>query len=87
MSVGKSLKQFKQLPQPSANYLQAGSNNLVLDETSYNIAEMEAEFHKLFPNINPEQLQVYNEVLNSVQNNIGGLYYVYGSGGCGKTFI
>lgn len=76
-SIGKSLKQFKQLPQPPANYLQDGSNNLVLDETSYNLAEMETEYQKLFPNINQEQLQVYNEVLHSVQTNAGGIFFLF----------
>ncbi|KAK1389465.1 hypothetical protein POM88_017643 [Heracleum sosnowskyi] len=86
-SIGKSLMQFKQLPQPPANYLQSGTNNLVIDETSYNLSEMEFEFNKLFPHCNPEQLEVYTEVFNSVQSNAGGVYFVYGSGGCGKTFV
>ncbi|KAK1382970.1 hypothetical protein POM88_020705 [Heracleum sosnowskyi] len=61
-SIGKSLMQFKQLPQPPANYLQSGTNNLVIDETSYNLSEMEFEFNKLFPHCNPEQLEVYTEL-------------------------
>ncbi|KAK1378560.1 hypothetical protein POM88_025304 [Heracleum sosnowskyi] len=63
-SIGKSLMQFKQLPQPPANYLQSGTNNLVIDETSYNLSEMEFEFNKLFPHCNPEQLEVYTEIGN-----------------------
>ncbi|KAK1358278.1 hypothetical protein POM88_051534 [Heracleum sosnowskyi] len=62
-SIGKSLKQFNQLPQPLPCYLQAGTNNLVLEETSYNVTEMEDEFEKLFKNLNAEQLQVYQHVL------------------------
>ncbi|XP_074332194.1 uncharacterized protein LOC141669352 [Apium graveolens] len=86
-SIGKSLKHFKQLPQPPVDYLHTGTNNLVIDETSYNLSEMEEEFNKLFPNCNPEQLQVFNEVVKSVQSKAGGVFFIYGSGGCGKTFL
>ena len=86
-SIGKSLKQYSQLPQPPTTYLQNGSNNLVVDETSYNLMEMETKFNKLFQNCNPEQLQVYNVVLHSVQSNEGGVYFIYESGGCGKTYV
>ncbi|KAK1398458.1 hypothetical protein POM88_008321 [Heracleum sosnowskyi] len=71
-SIGKSLKQFNQLPQPPPCYLQAGTNNLVLEEASYNVTEMEDEFEKLFKNLNAEQLQVYQHVLQSVQTKVGG---------------
>ncbi|XP_074374527.1 uncharacterized protein LOC141714931 [Apium graveolens] len=86
-SIRKSLKYFKQLPQPPVDYLHTGTNNLVIDETSYNLSEMEEEFNKLFPNCNPEQLQVFNDVVKSVQSKVGGVFFVYGSGGCGKTFL
>lgn len=75
------------MPQPPASYLEAGTNNLIEDETSYNITDMEAEFNKLFQNCNSEQRQVYNAVLNSVEKNEGGVFFVYGSGGCGKTYV
>ncbi|KAK1402387.1 hypothetical protein POM88_001992 [Heracleum sosnowskyi] len=71
-SIGKSLKQFNQLPQPPPCYLQAGTNNLVLEETSYNVTEMEEEFEKLFQNLNAEQLQVYHDVFQSVQTKVRG---------------
>ncbi|KAK1352360.1 hypothetical protein POM88_053299 [Heracleum sosnowskyi] len=70
-SIGKSLKQYSQLPLPPMSYMQAGSNNLVIDETSYNMAEMAAEFDKLFQKCNAEQLDVFNAVLRSVDKNEG----------------
>ncbi|XP_017227983.1 uncharacterized protein LOC108203520 [Daucus carota subsp. sativus] len=86
-SIGKSLKNFPQLPQPPENYLKHGTNNLILEETNYNINEMEKENHGLLSTINDEQLNVYNAILESVGKNEGGLYFVHGSGGCGKTFL
>nr|XP_017245284.1 PREDICTED: uncharacterized protein LOC108216935 [Daucus carota subsp. sativus] len=86
-SIGKSLQQFAQLPQPPSSFLHRGADNLIKDETSYDVQEMEEEFNKLFPNLNTEQLEVYNAVYNSVQNGEGRLFFVYGSGGCGKTYV
>ena len=86
-SIGKSLKQLRQLPQPPTAFLQSGADNLIVEETSYNVGEMEQQFSQLYPNLNKEQLQVYNEVFNAVQAGNGGIFFVYGSGGCGKTYI
>ncbi|XP_063949879.1 uncharacterized protein LOC135152724 [Daucus carota subsp. sativus] len=86
-SIGKSLKNFPQLPQPPSSYLNHGSNNLIIEETSYNIAEMKAENEKLLETMNEEQSHVYNAILHSVHNKEGGLFFVYGSGGCGKTYL
>ncbi|XP_074327560.1 uncharacterized protein LOC141665475 [Apium graveolens] len=85
--IGKSLEHFKQLPIPPRSYLQTGSNNLVIDETSYDMSEMAAEFDKRFPKCYLEQLHIYNAVLQSVQENAGGLFFAYGSGGCAATLM
>ncbi|XP_074374046.1 uncharacterized protein LOC141714425 [Apium graveolens] len=66
-SIGKSLKKYDQLPQPPSSYLNNGANNLIIEETSYDIHEMDSEHRKLLRDC--------------------GLFFVYGSGGCGKTFL
>ncbi|KAK1404301.1 hypothetical protein POM88_003906 [Heracleum sosnowskyi] len=86
-SIGKSLKDFTQMPQPPRNYLDCGTNNLVMEETSYDISEMESLHKDLISNCNEEQLKVYNSIMNAVEKNEGGLFFVYGSGGCGKTYL
>lgn len=75
------------MPQPPSSFLQTGSDNLILDETSYDVKQMDEEFQNLFPNCNAEQLQVYNVIINSVERGEGGIIFVYGSGGCGKTYV
>lgn len=86
-SIGKSLKDYRQLPQPPTSYMEVGSNNLVHEETNYNIDEMKDEYKTLLKNCNDDQIKVYNEVMKSVQGNYGGVYFIYGSGGCGKTYL
>ncbi|XP_074328238.1 uncharacterized protein LOC141666143 [Apium graveolens] len=46
-SVGKSLKKFDQLPQPPPSYLNNGTNNLIIEETSYDTGKMDYETAKL----------------------------------------
>ena len=72
---GKSLKQFGQLPQPPAAYLQTGC--LINDETSYGVQVMDDEFGKLFLNCNAEQLEVYNAVMDSVDKGEGGIFCLW----------
>nr|XP_017228441.1 PREDICTED: uncharacterized protein LOC108203784 [Daucus carota subsp. sativus] len=86
-SIGKSLKDFNQLPQPPSSYLDFSGNNLIIEETSYDQSEMGKQYEELIANCNPEQLSVYKSVMESVEKNEGGVFFVYGSGGCGKTYL
>ncbi|KAK1355085.1 hypothetical protein POM88_048341 [Heracleum sosnowskyi] len=81
-SIGKSLTNFPQLPQPPSTYLNHGVNNLIIEETRYNMMEMECEYKKLVDQLNQEQLGVYEKILQSIKTSEGGLFFVYGSGGC-----
>ncbi|KAL8115602.1 hypothetical protein AgCh_022197 [Apium graveolens] len=75
------------MPQLPNTYLDFNDNNLVAEERSYDIAEMEKEHADLISKCNEKQLKVYHSVMDSVTNGKGGLFFVYGSGGCGKTFL
>ena len=75
------------MPQPPTSYLDCSANNLIIEETSYDTTQMEADFKELFSTCNEEQLHVYNSVMESVQKKEGGVFFVYGSGGCGKTYM
>lgn len=64
------------LPQPPLSYLNHGLNNLIIEETSYNKAEIEEQHKSLLAKCNEEQLDVYNKILDSIQSCKGGLYFV-----------
>ncbi|KAK1372390.1 hypothetical protein POM88_028583 [Heracleum sosnowskyi] len=85
--IGRSLKDYQTMPQPPHNYLDCSVNNLIIEETSYDITAMEKEYEGLFSQCNKEQVVVYNSVMDSVDNKKGGVFFVYGSGGCGKTYL
>lgn len=85
--IGKSLKDFPTLPFPPDKYLDLNLNRLLLQERSYDVDEMRIEFQKLESKLNEEQRRVYQSVIDAVNNNLGGLFFVKGSGGCGKTYL
>ncbi|XP_074346709.1 uncharacterized protein LOC141685514 [Apium graveolens] len=37
--------------------------------------------------LNDEQKIVYDSILDNINQKKGGVFFVYGSGGCGKTFL
>ncbi|XP_063949972.1 uncharacterized protein LOC108203291 [Daucus carota subsp. sativus] len=86
-AIGKSLKNYTELPQPPLTYLHHGTNNLIIEETNYNLHEMKVEHDSLLSKCSEEQIHVYNKVLDSVKAKQGDLFFVYGSGGCGKNFL
>nr|XP_017248417.1 PREDICTED: uncharacterized protein LOC108219459 [Daucus carota subsp. sativus] len=80
-AVGKSLSNYPMLPQPPPIYLNTGANNLILDETNYDILAMQNEFDKLIENCNEDQMKVFEEIITAVEKGQGGVFFVYGSGG------
>lgn len=81
------MKDFPQLPQPPAEYLDDGLNNLILNETSYDREAMYSEYNLLYSSCNQEQKEIFEAVMKSVENDEGGISFAYGSGGCGKTYL
>ncbi|XP_074324208.1 uncharacterized protein LOC141661122 [Apium graveolens] len=48
---------------------------------------MEYETAKPLQDCTEEQRKIYDAVIQSIDTNVGGIFFVYGSGGCGKTFL
>ncbi|XP_071718001.1 uncharacterized protein [Rutidosis leptorrhynchoides] len=83
---GKSLADFPELLQPDQSMLTQMDNRLIREELNYNIKEMTTLHNTLFSSLNPEQLEIYLQVVNAVHKQQGGLF-LYGPGGTGKTFL
>lgn len=85
--VGKFLKDFSSMPFPGDIFIQVLQNRLIAKELNYDKVHMLQQHEILQRNLNEDQLNVSNSVLDSVENNRGGLFFVYGSGGCCKMFL
>ncbi|XP_057779966.1 uncharacterized protein LOC130998566 [Salvia miltiorrhiza] len=86
-SLGRSLREFDSMPYPSFDSLKSSYNNLIADELLYDREKLSLEHSKYLSKFTEEQFHVYNSIMTSVTSGVGGVFFVYGYGGTGKTFI
>ncbi|XP_031106220.1 uncharacterized protein LOC116010861 [Ipomoea triloba] len=62
-------------------------NRLLWEELAYDRARENEESQRLKERLTEEQKEIYDAVINDIDSNNGGLFFVYGYGGTGKTFL
>ncbi|XP_035841591.1 ATP-dependent DNA helicase PIF1-like [Helianthus annuus] len=87
ISNGSTLSKFSTMPYPDDDSLRQGTNRLINEELSHDPHELKSEFTILKESLTEEQLNVFNQIVNAVECQSGGLFFVYGYGGTGKTFL
>ncbi|CAN6930494.1 unnamed protein product [Brassica oleracea] len=83
---GFSLDQWEYMPKPAPD-IGGNDNVLILDELSYDREKMKAEHDRDIVKLTEEQRKIYDEIVDAVANEKGGVFFVYGFGGTGKTFL
>ncbi|XP_019186012.1 PREDICTED: uncharacterized protein LOC109180756 [Ipomoea nil] len=83
----KSLSDYPPMPIPDENNDWFFGNRLLFEEMSYDREALMHQHNSLHPKITDEQLLIYNKVMADVETEKGGMYFVYGYGGTGKTFL
>ncbi|XP_071695262.1 uncharacterized protein [Rutidosis leptorrhynchoides] len=84
---GATLKNIPNMPFPDYEFINTSCNMLIQDELNYNIADLEEEHRTLCATMTTEQKVVYDTIIATVDQQAAGLYFVYGYGGTGKTFV
>jgi len=81
------LKDF--LTFPKFNYVPPvhGGNRLVQEELAYDQYSLTTNVDNAKDRLNDDQCNAYETILNVVTNKEGKLFFVYGSGGTGETFV
>jgi len=83
---GTSLTYYKTMPQVHKDP-RFDTNVLILDEKGYD-RESETKKHvESIKKLTSEQKSVYDNIIGAVNENLGGVFFVYGFGGTGKTFL
>uniref|UniRef100_A0A0D3CXA3 ATP-dependent DNA helicase n=1 Tax=Brassica oleracea var. oleracea TaxID=109376 RepID=A0A0D3CXA3_BRAOL len=83
---GTSLSRFESMPElPRKN--SNDSNVLVLDERSYCRASLLETLDRDISKMTCEQRNIYDQILSAVDKRDGGMFFVSGFGGTGKTFL
>lgn len=86
-SSGKSLANFRPMPEPIFNWDLCTGNALITEQLDYNREEESNMAAVMVPQLNPEQRASYDTVLSAVLSNSGGTFFLSGPGGTGKTFV
>jgi len=81
------LKDFPMLPK--SNYVPSvhGGNQLVQEKLAYDQHSLTTNADNAEDTLNDDQRSAYETILNAMTNKEGKLFFVYGSGGTGKTFV
>ncbi|XP_022024110.1 uncharacterized protein LOC110924409 [Helianthus annuus] len=87
VSNGSSLRGFNTMPFPDDDSSRDVTNRLINEELSHDVDEVQTEFNKLHQCLTDEQRAVFDEIMAAVASRKGGLFFVYGYGGTGKTFL
>ncbi|KAL5130922.1 Replication protein A DNA-binding subunit C [Glycine soja] len=78
----KSLRDYPTMPYlEGGNHASCLENSLILSELNYNNDEARSEFENLFLSMTNEQKQIYHKIMEAVNNNKGGMFFLYGYGG------
>ncbi|XP_019161444.1 PREDICTED: uncharacterized protein LOC109158079 [Ipomoea nil] len=85
--MGRSLMDFPEMPIANFETYNVISNRLIQEELAYDCVAQEKENKVLVSQLTDEQKVIYDEVLTDIESKAGGLFFVYGYGGTGKTFL
>ena len=85
--AGKSLSDFN-LPNPSIEFTDLqGMSRIIAEEKSYDIQQLRLSWQQGYDQVNVQQKQFIDSVTSTIRSNAGGLFFIDGPGGTGKTFV
>ena len=85
--AGKSLQDYK-LPLPSVTLDELnGIPGMIAQELTYDRALLAQRWDKCYARANREQGLTLDIIVHAINSNIGGLFFIDGLGGTGKTFV
>ncbi|XP_072077909.1 uncharacterized protein [Arachis hypogaea] len=83
----RSLRDYQSMPYPVMSDVRLFQNKLIEEELAYDTNELTHINLYMEKKMTHEQMLVFDEILNVIITDSGDFYFVYGHGGCGKTFI
>ena len=60
---------------------------MIYDELNYDRETLASEHAELMAKMTDEQKKTYDTIIEAVSKDMGGLFFIYGYGGTGMTFI
>ncbi|XP_022003820.2 uncharacterized protein LOC110901291 [Helianthus annuus] len=82
-----SLRNYTTMPYPDDESISSANNRLINEELSYDQSTLENELNTMLIALTDEQRHVFDDIMEAVRRNKGGVFFLYGYGGTGKTFL
>ncbi|XP_076908821.1 uncharacterized protein LOC143565856 [Bidens hawaiensis] len=82
-----SLKRFSTVPFPDHDCISSANNLLLSEELAYDKVILGKEFCQLLSSLTDEQRHIYEEIMTAVDKKKGGVFFIHGFGGTGKTYL
>jgi hypothetical protein len=86
-SNNRSLKDYPDMPRPDEGLVPDRGNRLIYDELNYDRQTLAEEHLRLMSTMTSEQRRVYDKIMTRIEEQKPGLFFLYGYGGTGKTYI
>ncbi|GKC11606.1 ATP-dependent DNA helicase RRM3-like protein, partial [Tanacetum coccineum] len=86
-SNNMSLKDIQNMSYPAGEYMMVGYNRLIFDETSYDQDKLKEQHVKLYGSLTFEQKDIYSTVIDAIDNEKCGMFFMYGYDGTKKTYL
>ena len=87
IKAGKSLKDYPPMPLPDMSLIRERNNRLLEEELSYDKEALAVEYALSYTKLNILQKHVFDQVVQAVLKGEGEMFFLYGHGGTGKTFV
>ncbi|KAH1242197.1 hypothetical protein GmHk_07G019583 [Glycine max] len=78
---GKSLKSFSAIPYPIGHAPEHIGNKLIHEELDYNKETLQMDFNSYYSSLTNEQNDIFLKIMNVVETQCGGVFFLYGYGG------
>ncbi|XP_076902402.1 ATP-dependent DNA helicase RRM3-like [Bidens hawaiensis] len=75
------------MPFSNKDSISSANTLLLSEELAYDKVMLAQEFEQLFSSFTDEQHSVFEEIIEAVDKNNGGVFFVYGYGDTGKTYL
>ncbi|KAL2998223.1 hypothetical protein AAZX31_09G086000 [Glycine max] len=83
----KRLRDFPSMSYPTGYAANMHGNKLIFNEITYDKELLHAEFNNFYHSLTDEHGAIFYKIMRVVASQSGGVYFLYGYGGNGKTFI
>ncbi|XP_021979942.1 uncharacterized protein LOC110876070 [Helianthus annuus] len=82
-----SLQRFQTMPFPDMSSSGSSDSRLIFEERAYDITHLGNLYDSQLTMLTDEQRSVFEEIMAAVNGDNGGIFFLYGYGGTGKTFL